>query len=1016
MKLISRILLPLVVALVCFASGSSALAQSTKTWMPEFNPDQHVYIDSRLENHRSKPLSLPALPSAIERAQKEHNLKIYVVATEQGSDATEGPKLAANKLDELVLKWRNSQNFPVDDYLVILWVRYKDDPARGSVAANGGNRLRAYGMTADHFGSTSGPVIPVLKQHMRERPETALTTIIENVNGEVTAVIESEKNAKAREETLKALPGFILTWGSILAVIGFVIFIWVRFANARSRMRSHLSQFENNLDAVNQLLLALKDRHGSFLKERAAGWETRFKYASLEKLQEGLAAYSELLSIAAGGTKRLTEARRAARAFWFPRVQGSLDAIKLLTEDSITISSREIELEMATLFGGLTVNKVVQPDEIFSNARSLNAKAEAALGEIERKLALVDKTITTVEGIINWCRQQRAVLEKDALSLAPYENTIAEVEEELVGFKRDALRDPITLMLEAPTLSALASKLKDRVQSAIDLAATIEKSSQGLARFVKEVETLRNTAVEYAFPEGQSSAAAATYQLKERGANPDETINEAAGLLMKAHDQLASGDHEKTKATLVLAKAKQEEASAIVKASFTAKTAVENNGHLVAETKASLGTDVDTAKAALAALKRDFLEINFPDASRQYSDAVSTHDGATAAYAAVKTAYDQQLYIKAAELLSELLGNIEVARNDCGAVAARLKLLADYRDQSRTLVAAARQHFKKLGPKLKEHDFTTSKTVDDRLVTAGTEVVNLEGIVSNTMPDWVDAHARATTLTQELLDIELACDAEAELYQETYDLISSLPGDVESAFLALNERTLQPARDAHKNAVSELEALTREVDVAKSDWQVLKDRAVAAHETCQSARKKAAANDAQANGAAVNLAYCKVRARRFARRKHKLLTEANRLYALAIASYARRDWENALKLASAAFKEFLKFDRQCKRRTATLVVKGAPGGGTSAAPTASGSHTASDDGYSAGVAIAIGMSMGSGNPAPTTSGGSSSSAGSSTPSYTPTSTPSYTSDTGGGNFTVDTGGGGFSGGSGGGDY
>ena len=1017
MKFLSRILLPLVVALMCLASASPALAQASKTWLPEFNPDQHVYIDSRLENHSSKPLSLPVLPAEIERAQKLHNLKIYVIATEQGTDAGQGPKVAADKLDQLVLKWRNDPNFPVDDYLVILWVRYKDDPARGSVAANGGNRLRAYGMTADHFAASDGPVIPVLKQHMRERPELALTTIINNVNGEVASAIESEKSAAARDEALKALPGFLLKWGSILAGLLLVLGISMRFFRARSRMQLELNRFENHLAKVTAFLEELKTKHGKFLKDQT-GWETRFDGTSLAKLRSGLSAYGELLAIAAGASKRLAEARKAAGSHWFPRIQGSLDAIKLLTYTDITISSREIELEMATLFGGLTVNKVVKPEQIFSNASELKRASDSDLSEIESKIALVDSTVATIDGIINWCRDQKATFEKNDLSLAPYENAIADVAQELNTFKRDALRDPVALVLEAPALSGSATKIKSTIESALKLADALEAESQTLTGLVREIEQLRGTEVDYRFPGSKPAVSSRVYRLKEQGGDPDPVVHEAGGLQMRAFDKLKAGDRKQAETILAAASAKREEAAAVVQAVFKAKKEVEENGELVNTNKALLTTELDSARQALVRLKSDFLAISFPDAERQFNDATTANSRASTAYGEVKASYDKQLYMLASRQLAEVLANIQTARQECASVEERLELLKKYREESRILASAARKHLDKLGPILAERNFTTSRLVDQRFAAAGLELIALEAIVPNKVAEWVDVHARATALKQELADIESACDIELALYEETFALVGSLPADVESAYLAINDRTLQPARDAHVSAVSELEALCRAVDVPKSDWKALKERATAAHDLCETCRSKAATNDAQAHNASLNLAYCKVRSRRFAHRKHKFLTEANRLYAQASAAYAKRDWEQAQKLAVAAYKEFLKFDRQTKRRTATLVVKGAPGASSSAPPSASGSQTSSDDGFSTGVAIAIGMSMGSGNPAPTSSGGSSSSTytPSSTPSYSPPSTPSYTSDTGGSTFTVDTGGGGFSGGSGGGEY
>ncbi len=1007
-------MLPLVVALMCLTSATSAMAQGSKTWMPEFNPEKHVYIDSRLENHSSRPLSLPSLPAEIEHAQRVHNLKIFVVATEQGSDASPGPTLAADKLDQLILKWRSNPNFPVDDYLIVMWVRYKDDPVRGSVAANGGNRLRAYGMSAQHFAASDGPLIPVLKQHMRERPEVALSTIITNVNSEVSAAIAAQKSALERDEALKELPGILLFWGSIIAGLLLTVWIGLRFYTARSSMKSRLNRFENELNDITEGLADLKGKHGKFLKAQT-DWETRFKGDSLKKLRSGLTAYSELLAIAAGASKRLAEVRRAAGKYWFPRIQGSLDASRLLVEDDIVVSSREIELEMATLFGGLTIDKKVAPGDIKSSARALNATADSLLTEIEDKLALVETTSATVGSVVTWCRDQGASLEQEKLSLAPYEDDIAELEQELATFKRDAQHNPVALVLEAPTLSGLSTKLKTRVQRALTLAAELERDSKTLATHIRAIEQLRATEVEYLFPGASRKGSTRTYQLTEPGGDPDDTLHEVGGLLMQAFDKLAVGDQDGAHAAMEASWAKRAEATALVKTFFAAKEAVERDLHLVATTRDALTEELSAANTAIERLKSDFVAINFPDAGAQYDGSREIYDGAAAALNEVKAAYDKQHYLQSARLLAELLADIELARQDCTEVLDQLELLTHYREEARTLVSESRTLLGPLAPKLKEHGFTTSKEVDQRLAAASTEVAQLELIVPQAIADWVDAHTRATALKQELSDIDWACDQELALYEEAFALVGSLPADVESAFLTINAVTLQPARDAHNSAVSELEGLACDIDVPKSDWQRLKARAESAHALCQTCRNQAAANDAQRHGAAINLAYCKVRSRRFARRKHKHLTEANRLYALASAAFARRDWENAFKLANAAFKEFLKFDRQIKRRNATLVVKGAPGGGSSAPPSASGSQTSSDDGYSAGIAVAIGMSMGSGNPTPST-GSSASSSTTTTPSYTPSSTPSYSSDSGGSSFSGDSGGGSFSGGSGGGEY
>lgn len=1016
MRILNKLLLPLVVALIAFASATTAMAQSSQTWMPAFNPDQHVYIDQKLSEHGSKPVSLPNLPAAIEEAQKVHKLKVYVIATEQGSESSASPTLAAKKLDELILRWSNDANFPKDDYLVIMWVRFKDDPARGSVAANGGNRLRAYGMSASHFSSDSGPVIPVLKQHMRERPELALTTIISNVNAEVTNAISAEQRAKERDEVLKELPGILLKWGSILAALGLGIFLTLRSSRWSSRAQLLRNRFENNLHDVGEQLARLKTDHGQFLHDQS-NWATRFKGATLEKLTAGFQAYSELLSVHAAASARLAESDRARRKYWFPRIQGSLDAIELLSEKPIVVSSTAIELEMATLFGGLTVDKTVDPDDVFANGSALYATVNSALTEIKRCIDITDAAIATVGDTILWVDGQHARFEQERLTLAAYQATLDQLVAERNQFKSDASADPVTLILEVPGITGLAAELKATIEEAFKIADDIEAAGKLIAETVKRVDELRKTGVDYKFFGSEPRVLEKSYRLQEEGGNPDPVIHEAAGLLMRAFNLLFAGALDPAVDKLEDARVRREDAIKVIDRVFAAKAKVESEAHLVGDTKRELDKELKSARKALAVLQRDFLPVNFPNAATDCADVDVTITVALDLFAKVKDAYDRQFYLHAAELLQESLAEISSARSRCAAVEELLVSLTSNREDSRKLVPQARSHANRLGKLLTERHFTTSAATDAGLAEALDETVALEAIVVQPAADWVDAHKRSTDLVAKLVEIETACDEQLRLYEETYELVGTLPADVESAFLAINENTLQAARDAHKDATGELEALSCAIEKPKSDWKALNERAVKAHELCQTCRDCAASDDRNHKQSALHLAYCKVRSRRFARRKHKYLTDANRLYAEAQKAFAKRDWAGASKAAVAAYKEFLKFDRHQKRRTATLVVKDAPGGGsTSSRPTASGSTAASDDGYSTGIAIAIGMSMGSGNPQPTSSGSSSSSSSTTTTSSSSSYTPSYSSDTGGSSISVSSGGGDFGGGSGGGGY
>ncbi len=172
-------------ALFAFILGALP-AQAADTWLPDFDPAVHVYVDGKMTSRVNLP---PDFTAQVANRAEATGLNVYIVVTEQGDELSVGSRdsWAKDMLHaRLWDRWRHQSGFSEDRILVILYVRSKDSDA-GSTAARAGSYLHGLGLTRDHFSSSNGPVIPTIKKFMRADPATALLTILDNVNAEVKA-------------------------------------------------------------------------------------------------------------------------------------------------------------------------------------------------------------------------------------------------------------------------------------------------------------------------------------------------------------------------------------------------------------------------------------------------------------------------------------------------------------------------------------------------------------------------------------------------------------------------------------------------------------------------------------------------------------------------------------------------------------------------------------------------------------------------------------------------------------
>lgn len=214
------------VALVTIVAGSqSALAQSSRTWLPAYDNSQKVYIDPNL-----KDFSLsPGFAGNIEQLATKHNLNVVVIATVRGADITNSDRKRWAPEYLHTTAWQHLEGysgFSEARSVVILFVK---DGTTVSTGVRVGSALHAVGLTRDVLNRTDGPVVPALRANMPGEPEAAFISIVKNINGYLdakTAVQAPSSSNTPATSNEGGLSGFALV--AIGLTIALVLFLFVR--------------------------------------------------------------------------------------------------------------------------------------------------------------------------------------------------------------------------------------------------------------------------------------------------------------------------------------------------------------------------------------------------------------------------------------------------------------------------------------------------------------------------------------------------------------------------------------------------------------------------------------------------------------------------------------------------------------------------------------------------------------------------------------------------------------------
>lgn len=864
---ILRRLLTLVVVLFVAAIAQPVSAQAAgQTWLPEFSSGKHVYLDPALKNHRNYPVDLQNLENQAAAAGEKNGLSIYVIATEQGSDLPSGmKKMAVPKLEELTARWQSRPGFPKDNYLIILWVRYHDDPLHGSVAAQGGNKFSDYNMLASYFDDpNNGPVIPNLRRFMPQDPAGAFNAIMITVNSDIDAWKANEAARIAAAERAKVMPYYIGGGVGSALIIGLLIFFALRFSNRKKKALAAKAAFDAKLAEADTRYVELNGSYLGFLKEQS-DWQSKFKGKTLTSFTAACKDYADFGSRHKKAKELSVAAEKAIKTAGWPRIAKLDEALAILSTTVVTVTGEDLPLEHATLFGGLVEKADYTPPQLLSAMEDLFNRTNRALAAIVNAFAGAKQNRTDIEGLLTQIEDIKPDLTEAELVFDPYEAKLTEIKTGQSGFIAILTSDPLEAFAGSEHVESLTESLKAALKRAISIKTSLPEVLGKLDASTKKVATQRGLTADYKYPvagdEVAPTTAAITFKLDEKGANPDPIIADGRKRLKESHELVFAAKLDEADTAKKDAIDRSNEANNLVDDIVAAKAAVEGNVTPVRTTLASLTTEIEGAKPAVTELEADFLKINITGEPGKLTTAVSVTGSTPGNLAAIKEHYDNQRFRAARALMLSTQGSIDSSRTGLRQVHARLAELRRLRQDSRDTVTKVLTASTTVGVHIRDNSFTTSRATDQRFTSASSELTALNTTVATKIADWPKTSADAHRLEEELAAINQVIAEEREAYNDAKEAVTALSTAINQANeVVSDDRVRQAAHNKLNEARTAYGALTERLRTAKSDWANLKSQAEEAKKDANSAKTTANADIEEAREAeqAIAVAVAKI--------------------------------------------------------------------------------------------------------------------------------------------------------------
>ena len=842
-----------------------AKEESSVTWLPEFNANQQIYIDPKLKKHKWAPVNLPDIKAKLEEQSKRHKIKVYVVATQQGSEDY-GKTMAIRKLDQMMLKWQGKKDFPTEDYLVILWVRFKDDPSHGSVAANGGNRLRGYGFSGRNFSDNhKGPVIRNLQRYMPQDPVGALVGIVKSVNSDIDhyykkiawreqqekikaemdrrAAEEREIQRKQFEKFKQKLP-FYFGSGAAIAIFLVIFTLLVkRYNRAKCEARELLEDWSKKLREANPVYIKLSESYLGFLSEQE-DWKERFKDETLVEYKKAIEDFADL----SARQHRANEMHDLSQKYYdrtvWPAVGGYLKVKHILKTDDVVITGEDLPLETATLFGGLLEKTSYRPQDLLQAMSELFDSTNKTLHRIVQAVEGAAQNRRDIKELVTLIDDTKQAITSVGLTFAPYESKLKSL---LVD--RDELleildSDPLKAFHKSEKIENAAIDFKGELESAIVIKTELEGAENQIKIAKQNVQKLRTQAFHYLYPlakdEERPAGVATTFLLKDDEDNPDPIIEKAIETLEGSNQALEQG---------YLARAKELENTAlnyIVAANdlmdevVSAKSLIETTVRYIRSRYNNLVKEIPEAQQVMKELHEQFLIENFEGRDEGLAYAIKLEKETPNALRSIKTHYDDQCMIASEKELFALEASLESALNEIELIHSSLVHLKFLREDCRYRVDNCTTRGNTLKEKIKKHSFTTSSTTDSMFDSVKNALIEIEVQAKQEIADWPEVLRKVKSVERSLNQVNSRINLEDNAHRIAEESIAILSKVMSEAVKVIFKTPVrQEPKVQYKHAEKIRDTLAIELKQPKSNWEKIEKEAQAARKLVTKARHKA---------------------------------------------------------------------------------------------------------------------------------------------------------------------------------
>jgi hypothetical protein len=222
---------------LCLSAGISSASVCS---IPEFNPQQHTYISSTLEQDAHLHDELAGLSDELVSTGNAngHQIIPYFVACQMNyQDGVPGVDFVHAILED----WQKNADFPAREQVVIIaWVRNGFDTRHGSVGATGDQKLQDLGFSGDYFAADDGPVLGDIRSYMPDNPKSEFVHIIHQVGDDIDA-----QKARARQDAIDSADeaNFLkAAWKFCGGLLAFCLVAWLVIRLWKANLRKEMAR------------------------------------------------------------------------------------------------------------------------------------------------------------------------------------------------------------------------------------------------------------------------------------------------------------------------------------------------------------------------------------------------------------------------------------------------------------------------------------------------------------------------------------------------------------------------------------------------------------------------------------------------------------------------------------------------------------------------------------------------------------------------------------------------------